>query len=115
MEKDVIFIRHDAEKRKVTRPGKVYRLMFKSHNLEGVIAEFEPHHESRWFKHSGEEMHLVLKGKMEYTVGEHSYRMSAGDILWHKSTLKHKSKNIGDEKLIYITVGLPVRFTASMV
>jgi mannose-6-phosphate isomerase-like protein (cupin superfamily) len=114
MEKNVIFIRHDMEKKKVTRPGRVYRLMYKSHIMEGLIAEFEPQHQSRWFKHNGEEMHLVLHGEMEYSVGEHSYRMSAGDILWHKSTLKHKSKNIGDEKLIYITVRLPPRATPSI-
>ena len=107
MTDDVLFIKHGEEKSKSKTPGKLYRLMVKSKNMETIIAELEPHQESKWFKHNGEEIHLMLQGEMEYTVGEKSYKLTKGDILWHKSTLKHHAKNIGNEKVIYMTVGTP--------
>jgi len=107
MDDTVIFIKKDDEKSKTKKPGKLYRLMIKSKKMEAIVAELEPHAESRWFKHNGEEMHLVLNGEMEYTVGEKSYKLSKGDILWHHSSQKHRAKNIGDKKVTYITVGTP--------
>ena len=107
MDDTVIFIKKGDEKSKTKKPGKLYRLMIKSKKMEAIIAELEPHAESRWFKHNGEEMHLVLHGEMEYTVGEKSYKLSEGDILWHQSSLKHRAKNIGDKKVAYMTVGTP--------
>jgi quercetin dioxygenase-like cupin family protein len=114
MNDEVIFIKKGDEKSKTTKPGKQYRLIVKSDKIEAIIAELKPHAESKWFKHDGEEMHLVLEGEMEYTVGEKSYKLSEGDILWHKSTLKHRAKNIGSEKVIYMTVGSPPTFSMSM-
>ena len=110
MDDTVIFIKKDDEKSKTKKPGKLYKLMMKSKKMEAIIAELDPHAESRWFKHNGEEMHLVLHGEMEYTVGEKSYRLSEGDMLWHKSSQKHRAKNIGDKKVTYMTVGTPPTF-----
>ena len=107
---NAILIKKGHEKKTVERPDKLYRLMIKSQKMEGIIAELDSFAESKWFKHDGEEMHLVLQGEMEYLVGEDSYRLSEGDILWHKSELKHKAKNLGEEKLIYITIGTPPTF-----
>ena len=110
MDKDAIFIKKGDQKREISRPGRLYRLMVKSNNMEAIIAELNPHAVSRWYKHDGEELHLVLEGEMEYEVGEKSYKLSEGDILWHRSTLKHRAKNIGDEKVKYITIGSPPTF-----
>jgi len=104
---DVIFIKKGEQRTETRKPGKLYRLMVKSDKMEAIISELEPHAESRWFKHNGEEMHLVLHGEMEYTVGEKSYKLSEGDILWHRSNLKHRAKNTGNEKVMYITIGTP--------
>jgi len=115
MTDDVILIKDGDEKSVTKKPGKLYRLMVKSKQIEAIISEIDPHTESKWFKHSGEEMHLVLQGTIEYTVGEKSYKLHQGDILWHNSTLKHKAKNIGDEKVKYITIGSPPTFMISTV
>jgi quercetin dioxygenase-like cupin family protein len=88
--------------------------MVKSDNLEAIIAELDPHTESRWFQHGGEEFHLVLEGQLEYTVGDHTYNLTKGDILWHESTLKHRARNNNDEKVTYITIGTPPTFSMSM-
>lgn len=110
MDDKVIFIKKGDEKSKTKKPGKLYKLIVKSKKMEAIISEIEPHTESRWFKHNGEEIHLVLQGEMEYTVGEKSYNLHEGDILWHKSSQKHQAKNIGDKKVTYITVGTPPTF-----
>jgi quercetin dioxygenase-like cupin family protein len=114
MEADVVFIKKGEEKHLIKKPGKLYRFMMKSHKIDAIISELDPHMESRWFQHEGEELHLVLSGEMEYTVSEKSYKLSEGDLLWHKSMLKHHAKNIGSEKVIYITVGTPPTFTSEM-
>lgn len=115
MDEDVVFIKNDEEKSRIIRPGKLYRLMIKSNKMEAIIAELDPHTESKLFQHEGEEMHLVLKGDMEYTVGEKTYKLSVGDILWHKSMLIHHARNIKSKKVVYITIGIPAKFISSMV
>ncbi len=115
MDEDVIFIKNGEEKSITKKPGKLYRLIVKSHKMEAIIAELDPHTESKLFQHDGEEMHLVLEGEIEYTVGEKTYKLSEGDILWHKSMLIHHAKNNGAQKVVYITVGTPPSFMSSMV
>ncbi|MCX6665084.1 MAG: cupin domain-containing protein [Euryarchaeota archaeon] len=114
MNEDVVFIKKGESKSKMARPGKLYHLMVKSEHMETIIAELDPHAESRWFQHDGEEMHVVIQGELEYTVDEHSYKLNEGDILWHKSNLKHRAKNIGSEKVVYMTIGTPPTFMWSM-
>jgi quercetin dioxygenase-like cupin family protein len=115
MNDDAILIKHGDTKKIIERPEKLYKQMILSEKMEVNIAELDPGSESRWFQHFGEEVHLVLKGKMEYTTGETTYKLSEGDILWHKSNLRHRAKNTSDEKVIYLTVGTPPTFKLSMV
>ncbi len=113
MNNEPIFIKHDDHVKEITRPGRLYRMMIKSKNFEAIIAEIEPNTESRWYQHGGEEIHLVLEGEMEYEVGEKSYRLSEGDILWHQSTTKHRARNHSNKKVKYITIGTPPTFMVS--
>jgi quercetin dioxygenase-like cupin family protein len=83
--------------------------------MEEIIAELDPHMASKLFQHDGEEMHFVLQGEMEYTAGERPYKLTEGNILWHKSMLKHHARNIGSEKVEYITVGTSPSFMSNMV
>ena len=114
MNDETIFIKKGDEKTKMERPGKLYRLMVKSDKMETIIAELDPNAESKWFQHNGEELHLVIQGKLEYTVGEKSYRLNEGDILWHRSNVRHRAKNTGSEKVKYITIGTPPTIAWSM-
>ena len=104
---DIKFIKKGDEQKRTEKLGKIYRLMLKSENMESIIAELDPHAESRWFKHNGEEIHIVLEGEIEYTVGDKSYNLGEGDILWHKSSLKHRARNTSSKKVKYITIGTP--------
>jgi quercetin dioxygenase-like cupin family protein len=110
MSADAILIKKGDFKAETQKPGKLYQLMVKSKRLESIIAELDPGTESKWFKHDGEELHIILEGELEYTVGEKSFILSEGDMLWHVSNEKHKAKNIGHKQVVYITVGTPPTF-----
>ena len=92
------------------KQGKLFRLMVKSENLEAIIAEIDPHTSSQWYKHYGEELHYVLEGDIECEVGEKSYKLKEGELLWHKSNVKHRVTNHTDKKAKYATVGTPPTF-----
>ena len=107
---DVIFLKKGKENKSIQKPGKLYRYMGKTKNMQAIIAELDPNSESIWHRHDGEELHLVLEGEMEYTVGEKTYKMREGDLLWHSSTKRHRAKNTHKDKVVYITVGSPPTF-----
>ena len=110
MTNEPILLRSGEQKDKIKTPGKLFRLMIKSERLEAIIAEIEPHTSSRWYKHNGEELHYVLEGKIEYQVGDKSYILHKGELLWHKSNVKHRAVTVGDKKAKYATVGTPPTF-----
>ncbi len=111
---DTVLIRKSESKSEIPRPDKLYKLMLKSDKMEAIIAELKPHSESRWFQHDGEEMHLILEGELEYSVGEKTYNLNGGDILWHRSNYKHRARNTSDKKTVYITIGTPPTFALNM-
>jgi quercetin dioxygenase-like cupin family protein len=113
MTDEPVFIKSGDQKSETVKPGRLYRTKIKSEKIEAIVAELDPKAESRWYQHSGEELHLVIEGKMEYTVGENTYKLSKGDILWHKSNLRHRARNTSSKKVKYITVGTPPTFMIS--
>ena len=113
MNDETIFIKSGDQKSEIIKPGRIYRLKIKSEKTEAIVAELEPKVESRWYQHAGEEIHLVLEGKIEYIVGENTYKLSKGDILWHKSNLKHRARNTSSKKVKYITISTPPTFMIS--
>jgi quercetin dioxygenase-like cupin family protein len=110
MDRDMIFVKKASELKQVIAPGKLYRLLIKSKKMEAIISELEPHAESRWYQHDGEEIHYMIQGEMDYKIGQTVHHLKEGDILWHISTIKHKAKNTTGEKISYITVGSPPTF-----
>ncbi|MFO7792598.1 MAG: cupin domain-containing protein [Candidatus Saliniplasma sp.] len=104
------FVKNREEKEKKEVDGKLFRLLQKSDEMEAIIAELDVNTESNRYCHDGEEIHLMIKGKIEYTVGEEVYKMEVGDTLWHQSDISHYAKNIGKEKAVYLTVSTPPTF-----
>ena len=113
MNDEPILMKKGHQKSETRIPGKLFRLMVKSERLEAIVAEIDPHTESRWYFHEGEEVHYVLEGEIEYEVGDKSYRLSTGDLLWHKSNIKHRAVNHSDKRAKYATVGTPPTFVIS--
>ncbi|MFW6064059.1 MAG: cupin domain-containing protein [Candidatus Natronoplasma sp.] len=103
-------VKKGEEKEREEVDGKTFRLMQKSGEMEAIIAELEPGVKSNEYRHKGEEIHLVLNGKIDYHVGDEVHRMEDGDTLWHPSDIPHHAKNIGDEKASYVTVSSPPTF-----
>jgi len=103
-------LKKGEQKIKIERPGKFFRLMIKSERLEAIIAEIDPHTSSRWYQHYGEELHYILEGEIDYEVGEKSYKLKKGELLWHKSNVKHRANNKTNKKAKYATVGTPPTF-----
>ncbi|MBN2065489.1 MAG: cupin domain-containing protein [Candidatus Thermoplasmatota archaeon] len=110
MNDEPIYVKRGEQQHQTKTPGKLFRLMIKSEKLEAIIAEIDPHTTSRWYQHDGEELHYVLEGEIEYEVGEKTYRLSTGELLWHKSTIKHRANNTSDKKAKYATIGTPPTF-----
>ena len=89
---------------------KIFRLLFKSERMEGIIAEIEEGETSEFYRHEGEELHILLKGTIDYQVGDEIYHMHEGDMLWHESDIPHRAINVGNEKAVYITISTPPTF-----
>ncbi len=104
------FVKSNEEKERKETNSKIFRLMQKSEKMEAIIAELDVGAQSNKYHHEGEEFHLVLRGKMQYTVGDEVYLMETGDTLWHPSNIFHRVKNIGKEKAVYLTVSTPPTF-----
>ena len=105
-----VFLKSGEEKSRLQTKGKLFRLMVKTKNLEAIIAEIDPHTASRWYQHEGEELHYILEGEIIYEVGDKSYKMSKGQLLWHKSTVRHRAVNNSDIIAKYATIGTPPTF-----
>ena len=91
--------------------GKQYKFLIKTEQLAGILVETEPGAYSEFYEHEGEEIKIVMKGEVEYTVGKKVYHLKDGDVLWHQSTIPHRIKNNSDKKAIVFTVDTPPTFT----
>jgi transcriptional regulator with XRE-family HTH domain len=60
--------------------------------------------------HAGEEGGVIVKGKIELTVGGESRILGAGDAYYFKSTLPHRFRNIGREECEIVSASTPPSF-----
>ena len=76
--------------------GKVLRLEAKSEQMESIFIRMEEGSEfGKTFSHEGEEIHIVLRGEVEYLIDGQVYHLEVGDTLWHDSKLPHTARNAG--------------------
>jgi transcriptional regulator with XRE-family HTH domain len=57
--------------------------------------------------HAGEEGGVVVKGKIELTVGGESHVLGAGDAYYFKSSVPHRFRNIGREECEIVSASSP--------
>ena len=69
-----------------------------------VIIDPMQDHRGVGYQHEGEEFVYVLTGKIELTVGDHINMLNASESLHFNSGIRHKIKNIGEEKAELIVV-----------
>jgi hypothetical protein len=57
--------------------------------------------------------HLAIQGKYKYTVGNESYIVNPGTLLWFNNKLPHGTENVGDEVRITFVFDVPYSFGKS--
>jgi transcriptional regulator with XRE-family HTH domain len=60
--------------------------------------------------HAGEEGGVVVKGKVELTVGGESRVLGAGDAYYFKSSVPHRFRNVGREECEIVSASSPPTF-----
>ena len=60
--------------------------------------------------HDAEEGGIVLKGRLEVTVGEQVQTLSAGDAYRFNSKLPHRFRNTGNEECVIVSACTPPSF-----
>jgi transcriptional regulator with XRE-family HTH domain len=60
--------------------------------------------------HAGEQGGVVVKGKIELTVGGESRVLGAGDAYYFKSSMPHRFRNVGREECEIVSASTPPSF-----
>ena len=60
--------------------------------------------------HPGEECTVVLRGKMEITVGEEIYVLNRGDSIYFYCAIPHRITSVGEKDLVFISAITPPQF-----
>jgi mannose-6-phosphate isomerase-like protein (cupin superfamily)/DNA-binding XRE family transcriptional regulator len=60
--------------------------------------------------HAGEQGGVVVKGKIELTVGGESRVLGAGDAYYFKSSMPHRFRNVGREECEIVSASTPPTF-----
>ena len=84
----------------------------KEKNMENIIYEIGIDGESgrEFYSHGGEEYIYIVSGELEVYVANKKYKMSAGDSLYFKSSLKHRFKNVSKKEVKALWVVSPPTF-----
>ena len=109
-------IRHDNRKALVYPKARLdYELLVPDVQHAMQVHSFRAHvgvsmTEEEATTHPGEECTIVLRGQMEFVVGDDSYTMGPGDSLYFAGGKPHYWKNIGQEELEVIGIIVPPHF-----
>ncbi|MEQ8497524.1 MAG: cupin domain-containing protein [Gammaproteobacteria bacterium] len=100
-----IVVRHDNRRRIIFREGFVDYLL--SPGLDGaielLISHFKPGATTgEPYTHRGEEAGLVLKGRLEVTVGERSFVLEEGDSFEFQSSEPHGYRNLAEGETVVV-------------
>ena len=91
--------------------GKTLRLEAKSEQMESIFIKMEEGADfGRTFSHEGEEIHIILRGVVEYKVDGEIFRLEVGDTLWHDSKLPHTARNAGKGVAKCLTISTGATF-----
>jgi transcriptional regulator with XRE-family HTH domain len=96
-------------------PGVRYLLIgaqVPGRNLQLLHEYYEPGRDSgrRNLSHEGEECGVVIRGRLELTVGDEVYVLSAGDGYYFPSTTPHRFRNSGTEVCEVVSACTPPTF-----
>ena len=109
--KKVKLIRKGDAIKQMQLENKTLRLEAKSEKMESIFIRMEEGAEfGRTFSHEGEEIHIVLRGAVEYMIDGDVYHLEVGDTLWHDSSLPHTARNAGEGVAKSLTISTGATF-----
>lgn len=105
-----VFMKAGKSIKEVKRVGKLYRNVIKRDKMEANVTHMLPGSKSQPFKHKGQEIHIMVKGEVEFLVGKEKFLMQHGDMLYHNSEVPHSAVNRGAYEAVYVTISTPPSF-----
>lgn len=107
-----MFKRSLKESPKRIRPGLVSHILLQAgdtptDNLAIARVEVEPGSNQLPHHHVPEQAYIIVSGNSRIKVGSEIADVQAGDLLYIPSNVEHAVENVGQEKLIYISVTVP--------
>jgi transcriptional regulator with XRE-family HTH domain len=85
---------------------------YRSRKLQLVHERFAPGSDTgkRMLSHEGEEAGVVIRGRIEVTVGKRSKILGPGEAYYFSSTLPHRFRNLGAEECEVVSAATPPTF-----
>jgi quercetin dioxygenase-like cupin family protein len=90
--------------------GALFQNVFKTQELGVNVTHLLPGTSTEKFSHQGQEVHLIIKGELDYHVGREKFKLTEGDMLMHSSESQHWSVNTGAFECVYATVSTSYTF-----
>ena len=101
-------IHADERKTVVTQGGIRFSLLSNRLNLgsEFMLIEYSPHSSTglRRYVHGGIECGFVLKGELDFEIGDKNYHLRSGDSITYKSSVPHRTINKTGRRVMTIWV-----------
>ena len=76
-------------------------------SLEPIYGRLQPGADVETLQHEGEELGMVLRGRLKVWVGSEVYFLEPGDSIFFASSTPHRVANLSDEVTEYIWVNTP--------
>lgn len=90
------------------RPG-VDRKAFSGQGATLALHRLQPRHEPRPHAHPYEQIVYILKGTIDFHIGEEVYRLGAGGLLTVPPNITHYGEVVGEEEVLNLDVFIPRR------
>jgi len=117
MESNPKYLVKKNERKKFAVPGSrvVYELLsadLRGKSMEAAVIRFEKGASTskELYTNKGEQVGLLLKGKLEINLNGQKIIMEEGDSIYFKSAIPHGGRNIGDGEAIAVWVITPPNF-----
>ncbi len=106
-----VFMKKGESLKDEKRTGILYRNVLMVEKMEATVTHILPQCKTQGFSHKGKEIKFMVKGELEYHVGDETFIFQEGDMLFHHSEDKHWALNNGTGEAIFITVSTPGTFS----
>ena len=106
-----VFMKKGESQKDEKRGGVLYRNVLMVEKMEATVTHILPQCKTQPFSHKGKEIKFMVKGELDYHVGDDMFIFQEGDMLFHHSDDKHWASNKGTGEAIFITVSTPGTFS----